>query len=96
MHISYSLNKKNLNDLVIKSVLRNSIIEIFRKNKNFDILPFLVSIKINKKIILVRLKKPIIKFEILILQEDIKNLFQEKLKKMWFKYKDEFEIKYII
>jgi len=95
MYISNSLWKKNLNDLVIKSILRNSIIEIFRKNKNFEILPFLVSIKINNNVILVKVTKPIIKTEILIEHENINSLFAFKISKVYFK-KDNFIIKYIV
>lgn len=95
MYISNLLWKRNLNELVIKSILWNSIIEIFRKNKNFNILPFLVSIKINNNIILVKVSRPIIKTEVMIERENINNLFKSKITKVYNNNND-FIIKYVV
>ncbi|MDD3301940.1 MAG: hypothetical protein PHN31_00150 [Candidatus Gracilibacteria bacterium] len=95
MYISNLLGKRNLNELVIKSILWNSIIEIFRKNKNFNILPFLVSIKINNNIILVKVSRPIIKTEVMIERENINNLFKSKITKVYNNNND-FIIKYVV
>jgi len=45
MEIRKSLNKKNLIETVIKSIIWNTIIDIFKQKKNIDIKEFLISIR---------------------------------------------------
>ncbi len=72
----------------------NSIIAVFLSEKNIDITSYMTSIQIRWKTILIKTNKPIINTEALMLDDKIKELFSEKIKKMWIKFYD-FEIKYL-
>jgi hypothetical protein len=91
MELKISEDKK---EIMIKSIMWNSIIEVFKAEKNIDITSYLISIQIRWKTILVKTNKPIINTEALILDDKIKILFFEKLKKIWIKFYN-FELKYI-
>lgn len=95
MYLSTSINKRNLNEMTIKSLVWNSIVEIFKQEKNMDIKPYLVSIQIKWKSIIVKVNKPIVKSEILLIEDKIKNEVLNKFKKVGIKFYD-FEIKYVI
>ncbi len=95
MHLSTSINKRNLNEMTIKSLVWNSIVEVFNNEKNIDIKPYLVSIQIKWKSIIVKVNKTIVKSEILLLEDKIKNEVTNKFKKVKIKFYD-FEIKYVI
>jgi hypothetical protein len=72
----------------------NSIIEVFKIEKNIDITNYLVSIQLKWKTILVKSNKPIINNEALLLDDKIKKQFQIRLKKIWINFSD-FNLKYI-
>ena len=93
MEINKNLNKNNLNDTIVKSVIFNTIIEIFLKEKNIDIKDYIISIKEVWEIFLVKVSKPIISAELYLLNEEIKKKLIQKLKKMWFNFLN-FDIKY--
>jgi len=93
MLISEILNKKNLSSTTKKSIIYNTIIEVFLENKKIDIKSYLISINEVWNIFLVKTTKPIINAELYLLNEKIKEKSLNKLKKMWFKFLD-FEIKY--
>lgn len=95
MLISKSINKKNLYEITIKSLVWNSIIEVFNDEKKINIKEFLVSVQIKKKKIFVKVNKAIIKSEIQLLENKILEKVENKFKKLWFKWKD-LEIVYII
>lgn len=95
MYLPTSINKKNLNEITIKSLVWNSIIEIFKQKKDMDITPYLVSIQIRSKVIVVKVNKPIVKSEILLLEDNIIKEVENKFKKIGIKFYD-FEIKYVI
>ncbi len=95
MLISKSINKKNLYEITIKSLVWNSIIEVFNDEKKINIKEFLVSVQIKKKKIFVKVNKAIIKSEIQLLENKILEKIENKFKKLWFKWKD-LEIVYII
>lgn len=95
MKINQSINKKNLNEITIKSLVWNAIIEIFKQKKDMDIIPYLVSIQIKSKSIIVKVNKPIVKSEILLLEDEIIKEVTSKFQKVWIKFYD-FEIKYVI
>ena len=90
-----SSKKNNLNETIIKSIIWNNIIDLFISEKNIDITPYLISITIKWKNILIKTNKPIINTELLILDDKIKNILNEKFKKLWIKFYD-FDIKYIL
>jgi len=81
-------------EVIIKSILWNSIIEVFNAEKNIDITPYLISIRLNAKVVFVKTTNPLINTELLLLDQKIKKLFLEKLNKVWIKFYD-FELKYI-
>lgn len=81
-------------EVFIKSTMWNSIIEVFNNEKNIDITNYMISIQLRWKTILIKTNKPIINTEALILDDKIKQLFSEKIKKLWIKFYD-FELKYI-
>ena len=89
-----SLKRTWREDSVIKSIIWNTIIEIFQAEKKIDITPYLVSVKNNWTTIVVKTNKPAINFELNNIKSQIKKTSLEKLKKLWFKFKD-FEIKFI-
>lgn len=95
MQINSSINKRNLEEMTIKSLVWNSVLETFLKEKNMDIKPYLVSIQLKWKTIIVKVNKPIVKSEILLLEDKIIKEVENKFKKVGIKFYD-FEIKYIV
>ncbi len=95
MYLNKSINNKNLNEMTIKSLVWNSIVEVFKQEKDMDLVPYLVSIQLKSKSIIVKVNKPIVKSEILLLEDNIKNEVENKFKKVWIKFYD-FDIKYVI
>lgn len=93
MEINKNLNQKNLSNTVIKSIIYNTIINIFKEEKKIDITKYIISTKFVWEIILVKTSKPIINTELYLLNNNIKKVCLEKLNKLWFKYKN-FDIKY--
>lgn len=91
MELNIPLNKQ---EVFIKSTMWNSIIEVFKVEKNIDITNYLVSIQLRWKTILLKTNKPIINSEALIYDDKIKLLFESKIKKIWIKFYD-YELRYI-
>ena len=91
MELNISQDKQ---EVFIKSTMWNSIIEVFKAEKNMDITSYMISIQLRWKTILIKTNKPIINTEALILDDKIKDLFSKKIKKIWIKFYD-FELKYI-
>ena len=81
-------------EVFIKSMIWNSVIEVFKSEKNMDITSYMISVQLRWKTILIKTNKPIINTEALLLDDKIKNSFSEKIKKLWIKFYD-FELKYI-
>lgn len=86
------LNDKK--EIYIKSIMWNSIIDAFKIEKNINITDYLSSIQLRWNVILVKTNKPIINTEALLIDDKIKKIFLEKIKKIGIKFYD-FEIKYI-
>lgn len=80
-------------DLFIKTAVWNSLVEIFKEEKNLDISKFLISIKISKNNILIKTNKPILNSEMFLLSEKITEKIKIKLKKTDFSF--DFELKFI-
>jgi len=87
-------NKNKISEVIIKSIIWNNIIDLFKNEKNIDITPYLISVTIKWKNILVKTNKPIINTELLTIDDKIKGVLNEKFKKMWILFYD-FDIKYI-
>lgn len=81
-------------EVFIKSIMWNTIIEVFKSEKNIDITSYMISIQLRWKTVLVKTNKPIINTEALMMDDKIRYLFSEKIKKLWIKFYD-FELKYI-
>ena len=89
-----STKKNTINETIIKSIIWNNIIDLFKSEKNIDITPYLISVTIKPKTIIIKTNKPIINTEFLTIDDKIKNILNEKFKKLWIKFYD-FDIKYV-
>jgi DNA-directed RNA polymerase len=85
---------QNKQEIYIKSMMWNSVIEVFKNEKNIDITKYMVSIQLRWKTVLVKTNKPIINTEAILLDDKIKKVFSEKIKSIWIKFYD-FELKYL-
>ena len=94
MQIGDSIRRSWKQEVIIQSIIWNTILDIFKRKKNIDIEKYLVSIKLKGGNILVKTNKPLINTELYLLNEEIKKASQDKLKKLWL-YKTDFEIKYL-
>ncbi len=94
MEIGNSIRRSWKQEVIIQSIIWNTIIEIFEAEKNMDIKKYLVSIKLKWENILVKTNKPIVNTELYLLNTEIKKISQDKLKKLWL-YKTNFDIKYL-
>ncbi len=94
MDIWNSIRRSWKAELIIQSIIWNTIIDIFQSEKNIDIEKYLVSIKLKWENILVKTNKPIINTELYLLNNEIKKASQNKIEKLWL-YKTDFEIKYL-
>ena len=93
MNIWNSIRNKWQEEIIIKSIIWNSIIEIFKKEKSLDITRYLISIIIRWKTVIIKTNKPIINTELLTIDDKIKKASWEKLLKIWIKFYD-FDIRY--
>lgn len=91
MQLNIPVNKQ---EVFIKSIMWNTIIEVFKSEKNIDITSYMISIQLRWKTVLLKTNKPIINTEALMMDDKIRLLFSEKIKKIWIKFYD-FELKYI-
>ena len=66
---------KDREELFIKTSLWNSIVETYKQEKNMDISVYLISIKINQNIIIVKTNNPLVNFELLNFDNKIRNNF---------------------
>jgi len=94
MELWNSINRLGKQEVIIQSIIWNTIIEVFKSKKNMDITSYLISIKLKWENILVKTSKPIINNELYLYSEEIKKSSLSKLEKIWIKYKD-FEIKFL-
>jgi hypothetical protein len=90
MKLSLTKNKK---ELFIKTSFWNSIIEVFKLEKNIDITEYLVSVQVKWNTILVKTNNPLVNFELLNLDDKIKEVFQKKVRNFKINVED-FEVKY--
>jgi hypothetical protein len=82
MQINSSINKRNLEEMTVKSLVWNSIVEVFKQEKDMDVVPYLVSIQLKSKSIIVKVNKPIVKSEILLIEDNIKKEVDNKFRKI--------------
>lgn len=94
MQIGDSILRKWKEEVIIKSMIWNSIVEVFHEQKNINVTSYLVSIRLNKNTIFIKTNNPLINTELLLLDDKIKKLSSGKLKKVWIKFHD-FDLKYL-
>lgn len=80
-------------ELFLKTALWNSIVEVFKHEKNIDLTSYLVSISIKWKKIIVKTWNPMVNSELLSFDEKIKEVFKEKVKGIWKEF-EEVEVRY--
>lgn len=77
---------------IIKSLLWNTCVDTFQKERNIDITEKIVSVKKNTSNFLITFNNPLLKQEYIFLEEIISQTFHKKLSKMWIT-QEKFEIK---
>ncbi len=80
-----SLNKTNKEDKIISSIIYNSIINDFLNIKKIDIKSKIISIKLNKNIILLKTNSPILNSEILTIKDILIKNIKTKLDNINYK-----------
>ena len=75
-HTFYSPQKKNA---ILKSLLWNSVLEIFKKEKNIDISEKMISIKKTETSFRITTNNPLLQQEFLYIENDISEVFHKKL-----------------
>lgn len=94
MDLAKSIKSSWKTEIIIQSIIWNTIIEVFKEKRNIDITSYLVSIKLKWENILVKTNKPIINNELYLYSEEIKKISKNKIEKIWLSYWD-FEIKFL-
>lgn len=94
MDLGKSIKNAWREEVVIKSIIWNTIISEFLKEKNIDITEYLVSIILKKNTIFIKTSNPLINSELLFLEDKIKNESLKKITKLWLKFCD-FEIRFV-
>jgi len=70
-------------EIIMKSLLWNSVVEIFSTEKQIELTEKLISIKKSGNIFRITTNNPLLNQEFLFLDQKIKDLFANKLKKIW-------------
>ena len=94
MDIGSSIRRSWKQEIIIQSIIWNTLISIFKRDKHIDIKPYLISIKLKWDNILVKTNKPIINAELYSINNIIQKESQDKLKKLWLNL-PLFTIKYL-
>lgn len=79
-HKFFSHQKK---EAILKSLLWNSVLEIFKEEKNIDLSEQIISIKKSEKSFRITTNNPLLQQEFLYIENDISEVFHKKLSKMW-------------
>lgn len=87
------LNDKK-RELFLKTSLWNSVVDIFKYEKNIDISSYLVSVQLKWNTILMKTNNPLIRSELNLFYDKISFSFQNKIKNLDLQ-SYEFEIKFI-
>jgi len=80
MEIGNGLRRSDREKVIIKSLIWNAIIEVFKEEKDMDITKYLGSIQFKGNTVFVKTTKPIIKWELLLLDDKIRDMIKTKLK----------------
>ena len=94
MEIWESISRSKREEAIIKSLVWNSVVFVFKEEKEIDIKEYLISVRLVWNNVFVKTNNPLVNTELFLIDDKIKKLFSEKLKKVWIKFYD-FSIKYI-
>ncbi len=83
-----SLGKTGKQNQVVSSMIYKSIIHDFLEIKKIDITDFIISIKIEQNIIILKTSKPILNSEILHIEDILLKNINLKLTQIWIHMKD--------
>lgn len=86
MELKNSINKRWIEWIILKSIIWKNIIEIFKKEKDMNLKPYLVSINLRWNNVIIKTNKPIINTELLLLDDKIKEKSQKNIKKVWLDF----------
>ncbi len=78
-----SINKTWKKDNIVKSIIWNEVVYLFKNKKNIDIQSFLISIKLSWDVIIIKTLKPILNQEIKIYKNEIIENIKTKLSNIW-------------
>jgi len=76
--------KNNLEKQVLESILFKIIIEFFIEKKGIDIKKYIISIKIQESIIIIKTYKASLNYEFSIYKKEITDIFLKKIEKIGF------------
>ncbi len=94
MDLAKSIKKSWKQDVIIQSIIWNTIIAVFLREKNIDITPYMISIKCRGDTVLVKTLKPIINVELYNISHLIVSESEQKIKALWLGFQD-FEMKFL-
>lgn len=92
LKLSESLKKSWREEVIIKSIIWNTLIWEFQEKKEIDITSYLISIRLKKNIVFIKTTKPLINSEILLIEKQVKEKSIKKISRLWLKFWD-YEIK---
>jgi hypothetical protein len=78
-HKFFSSQKK---EAILKSLLWNSVVEIFKEEKDIDISEKMISIKKSEKTFRITTNNPLLQQEFIYIENHISEVFHKKLSKM--------------
>lgn len=94
MDLLTAINTSGKRDIIVKSLVWNSVIATFQEEKGIDIASYLISIALKKDAIIIKTNKPVVNSQGNILSDIIKEKVSEKLEKIGVKYK-EFQLRFV-
>ncbi len=77
--------KNNLEKQVLESILFKIIIEFFQEKKGINIKDYIISIKVQKNIIIIKTYKAFLNYEFSLYKKEITEIFLEKIEKIGFR-----------
>lgn len=78
-----SIHKTWKKDNIVKSIIWNEVVYLFKNKKNIDIQSFLISIKLSWDVIIIKTLKPILNQEIKMYKNEIIENIKTKLSNIW-------------
>ena len=82
MDLLSAINRSGQSDTILKTLVWNSIKEVFQQEKNIDVTPYLLSVIIKKNLYIIKTNKPVINSEAYLIVDKIHEKIFEKMKKV--------------